>query len=98
MDSKCITDKKQFKMFDIIKDTNLWSQSCSHNNNLCFFNRTFNYVCYQRISCCKKHGAVHLVTQGKILIFVTLVQLQMVSDFSKTTKCSPMGFCTFVGL
>lgn len=29
MDSKCITDKNQFKMFDIIKDTNLWSQSCS---------------------------------------------------------------------
>ena len=77
--------------------------TCGHkavhnNNNVCFFNRTFNYVCYQRISCCKKHGAVHLVTQGKILIFVTLVQLQMVSDFSKTTKCSPMGFCTFVGL
>ena len=39
-----------------------------HNNNsVSFFNRTFKYVCYQRISCCKKHGAVHLVTQGKIL-------------------------------
>ena len=45
--------------------------TCGHkavhnNNHISFLNWAFKYVCHERISCRKKHGAVPLVTQVKI--------------------------------
>ena len=43
-------------------------------------------------------GLLTMSVMKEYPVVKSMVQLQMVSDFSKTTKCSPMGFCTFVGL